>query len=271
MYWDRYLDGFLTACDVPDDLRGERARAPRERARGRGALVAHRARLATRACARSTRPACGSASSRTPTAPSNSSCASTKSRRSAPGPASRSSASSTRPSVGVAKPDPRIFEHRARRDGRGRGRRVVRRRHARPSTSSVRGTRACGRSSSIRSSCTSTATSTGWGPSRSSRRSSGPDSRPAALGSVLTTVRTEEHGDVARTAIRAMRDAPRSRPARPAHSGRASGCAGSRRPRRSAPRSSAAAPPGRRGPRCTGCRWSVAPATRSRGVCPTSP
>ena len=109
-YWDRYLDGYLTACDVPDELRDERARAPRQRVRRRGAVVARSRPVRARVCARSTRPACASGSSRTPTARSNSGSPSTRSRRSGAGLGVEVECVIDSSAVGVTKPDPRIFE-----------------------------------------------------------------------------------------------------------------------------------------------------------------
>ena len=106
------------------------AHAPRQRVRGRRPRGRGSSRVRSTGCARSSRPACTSASSRTPTAPSHNGSPRQKSCRSGPGSASRSSASSTPARSASSKPDPRIFQHRARRDRRRRRRRVVRRRHA---------------------------------------------------------------------------------------------------------------------------------------------
>ena len=73
-YWKHYLDGFLTACEIPDELREEAHEHLVERARVRGSGAASRPDR-PKVCARSSPPASGSASCRTRTGPSNASCA----------------------------------------------------------------------------------------------------------------------------------------------------------------------------------------------------
>ena len=129
-FWNHYLDAFITACGIPDDLRERRARPSRQRARGRRDLGTHRAGLRRRSAraARDRRAARHRVERRRhdrADAPARKRVAHVGT---GPGVEVEVIVDST--VVGVAKPDPRIFEIALDAHGRGRRGLLVRRRHA---------------------------------------------------------------------------------------------------------------------------------------------